>query len=233
MPALKSSPNVPGYAIAYTPKDGPSTPAVVIAPEAQSDPENKRPMSHTMPSRARVATVGATPLAQPSVAIDDDFNPYAPKKGKAKLIGALFAGVAAIVLGAFAVRGMSGGSPTPATVAPTEAPAAAAQVVPAAAAARAEAAPAEAAPAEAAPAAKPTAAATEAANTPIATADKPRAPAKREPAPKPAAAARPKAAPVAATPPRTVSRPPAAPSETNSAPAKPASKGVIVRDAPF
>src|SRR5699024_4895243 len=43
--AVKSSPGVPGYAIAYTPKDGPSTPAVVIAPEARSEPENLRPMS--------------------------------------------------------------------------------------------------------------------------------------------------------------------------------------------
>src|SRR6478609_7711182 len=89
---IQSSPEVPGYAIAYTPKDPPSTPAVVIAPEAQSSPEhpapqNKRAFSQTVPSRVRSApNASLAPLPSPSpaaaaaaAAAEDDFDPYARK----------------------------------------------------------------------------------------------------------------------------------------------------------
>jgi hypothetical protein len=240
-PALKSSPNVPGYAIAYTPKDGPSTPAVVIAPEAQSEPENKRPMSLTVPVRVRAPVEAPVHVQQKSIAIDDDFDPYAPRKGKGKLIGAVLGGVVAIAAGLFAIRALSGGA-APATGAASE-PLAAAPAKDKASDVQA-AAPAPVAPIPAAapdPSPSATAAATtppEPAPTPIAIAPTRPPVAARAPTPvaaKPATAARPKAEPVAATPTRPAARPPAAtvPSDTNSAPTKPASKGVIVRDAPF
>jgi hypothetical protein len=110
---LQSTPDVPGYAIAYTPKDPPSTPAVVIAPDAQSSPENeppehKRQFSQTVPSRVRSApTASVAPLPAPP--LTDDFNPYAPKKGKGKLALGL-TGALLLLLAAVGVRTLGGES---------------------------------------------------------------------------------------------------------------------------
>jgi len=220
---------VPGYAIAYTPKDPPSTPAVVIAPEAQSSPENpppeskpapkKREFSQTIPSRVRSAPSASVAPLPPPVALDD-FNPYAPKKSNGKVIGLVLGGALLLLVSVVGVRSLSGGSHEPpaqsahpdvvpaATVvaaAPTPAPAEATLT------ARANPTLAAASSPESAPATRH---ASEPALSPAKVKAKTKAKAKAEPA---AAAARPVARAPEPSPPAT----------------KAASKGVIVRDAPF
>src|SRR6478736_3959781 len=116
---VSSSPSadVPGYAVAYTPKDPPSTPAVVIAPEAQSSPDNDPPpakrqqFSQTMPTQ-RVRSSPHASVAPPAVAapiaIADDFNPYAPKKGKGKVIALVTGGTLLLLVSVVAIRGLDG-----------------------------------------------------------------------------------------------------------------------------
>ncbi|MET0792689.1 MAG: hypothetical protein ABW061_14305 [Polyangiaceae bacterium] len=233
-PAVQSSPGVPGYAIAYTPKDGPSTPAVVIAPEAQSEPENRRPTPVTVASRVRAEPVAAPVHVQPSVALDDDddFDPYA-KKGKGKLIGVLLGGVAVVIVGVVAFRALNSGSAAPTT---NSAPVAVHRDVQAAVTAPVEPAATVAAATSEPTAPEPTAPEPTAPEpAPIASATASAVIAAREPTrvvTKPSAA-RPKAEAVAATPTRPAARPSSNSSGSNAAPAKPASKGVIVRDAPF
>jgi hypothetical protein len=217
---------VPGYAIAYTPKDPPSTPAVVIAPEAQSSPEhkppeNKRQFSQTVPSLVRSAPKASVAPLPPLPPLEE-FNPYAPKKGKGKLIGLGLAGALLLLGAAWGVRGLDRGSQDPRVES-----AARPDVVPAATAVTA--AP-TLAPVE--ETAKPIATPAE----PVAVAPEPSATSARRvnepvPAPVPAKAkvkAKTESASAAARP---VTRAPA--SEPSPPATKPASKGVIVRDAPF
>ena len=220
---IQSSPGVPGYAIAYTPKDHPGTPAVVIAPEAQSSPdhqppERRREFSQTVPSLVRSAPTASVAPLPPPVAVDD-FNPYAPKKTKGKVVGWTLAGLALLLLSVAFVRSFSSASHQSSAqsavridVMPTAPPVAAAPTP---------------APAEEALTAQPTA-------TP-ATAKEPGSPAiasRRASEPSPAKAkvkGKVKAEPAVATRPAT--RTPT--SEPSPSPTRPAGKGVIVRDAPF
>jgi hypothetical protein len=234
-PAVKSSPDVPGYAIAHTPKDGPSTPAVVIAPEAQSSPEtSKRIFSQTIPSRVRAASVEDAPPAPASLA--DELDPYPPKKGKGKLV-ALCLGGAILLAGIFvglraadrqpAREQVRAGAETPVNPLPSAtAPAAATAAieVPGTAKGTSEASPApsdEAKPVDSEPTRRPTRAGT--------------APPKSEQTQP--ASPKGKAKVVAAAPARSpAGRAPGTPIATEPSPAttKPAAgKGVIVRDAPF
>ncbi len=94
--AVQGALEVPGYAAKYTPKDGPATPAVVIAPEAQSSPDAaKRPLSVTQPSRVRAAPAR---LAQPALAeaTTDELDDLYPPKRKRGAV--LFASAAAVLL---------------------------------------------------------------------------------------------------------------------------------------
>ncbi|HKO47758.1 MAG TPA: hypothetical protein VJV79_08545 [Polyangiaceae bacterium] len=226
---IQSSPAVPGYAIAYTPKDPPSTPAVVIAPEAQSAPENQPPpesrpagkrreFSQTIPSRSRSAPLASVAPLPPPVALDD-FNPYAPKKGKGKVIGLGVGGALLLLASAVGFRSLSGGSHEP--------PALQTDVVPTATAVGAAPTPVPAEPALAARTLPSPAAAKEPESTDLS--------ARRasEPAPakaKTKAKTKARAEPVAAAT-RPVTRSPAP--EPSPTPTRSASKGVIVRDAPF
>jgi len=231
-PAVKSSPNVTGYAIAHTPKDGPSTPAVVIAPEAQSSPEtSKRIFSQTVPSRVRAAE--PPPDAAPSA---DAFEPYAPKKSKGKLAVLAVAGALALAFAIALVRTREQPSPAAPTAVDTSNVAAIARsaaseaLAPPAATptsmptrATADAAPAASSAGGLAPEASARAETATAASEPAQTAQVTPAKAKGKA----------KAAPPTRTP---TSRPPntPVPPEASPAAARPAtSKGVIVRDAPF
>jgi hypothetical protein len=218
------SPAVPGYAIAYTPKDGPSTPAVVIAPEAQSAPDNplherRREFSQTVPSRVRSApNASPAPLARAAkpATTEDDFNPYAPKKGKGKVIGLMLGGTVVLLGAVLVVRGLPGAGHE----SPTQTSSAASPAADVVRAATVDAVTPTPEPAEAAPAPLPSPTAREsatAATRPVSErVAKPKTKAKPEPI-----------APVA----RAATRA-AAPEPSPPAP-KPASKGVIVRDAPF
>jgi hypothetical protein len=232
---VQSPPDVPGYAIAYTPKDPPSTPAVVIAPEAQSapehqPPENKRPFSQTVPSRVRSAPNASlapppppAPQPAPAPAAVDDFNPYAPKKGKGKVIGLMLGGALLLLVSVLGVRTLGGGNrELPAASSPAAALAPAVDVV-RAATVGAETPTSE--PAEATP--NPTLARTVANEPAPAPAPVPvRSASERVPA---KSKAKTKAETASAA--RPVTRAPTP--ESSPAPTKPASKGVIVRDAPF
>lgn len=224
----QSTPDVPGYAIAYTPKDPPSTPAVVIAPEAQSarehePPAKKREFSQTMPSRVRSApNASVAPLPPPpSAALPDDFNPYARKQGKGKVIG-LGLGGALLLLGAVALVRTSGSGNH---ALPTQAAGPRTDVVPLATPVATTPTPT---PAES-KRLPPTVELSAALPAPIATTAAPRtseaAPAKSKAKPKAKAESA-----SAAT--RPVTRVPVAASEP-SPPPRPAGKSVIVRDAPF
>ena len=219
------SPAVPGYAIAYTPKDPPSTPAVVIAPEAQSAPDNppperRREFSQTVPSRVRSSPNASLspppPVAKPAIQ-EDDFNPYAPKKGKGKVIGLVLGGTLLLGASLFVVRGLGGS----ARELPTQTSSAASPAADVVRAATVVAATPTPEPTEPAPAAIPTPPARESEPVPA------RTPSERVPKAKTKAKAEPMAAPVA----RAATRAPA-PEPSPPSP-KPASKGVIVRDAPF
>ncbi|MEI9948646.1 MAG: hypothetical protein WDO74_06580 [Pseudomonadota bacterium] len=233
----QSAPEVPGYAIAYVPKDPPSTPAVVIAPEAQSSPEhkppeNKRAYSQTVPSRIRSApNASAAPLPRsaPNVsaaplpaAAAEDFNPYAPKKAKGKVIGWGLGGALLVLVAVLGVRSLAGSDREPSAQSVPRS-----DVVPTATAVAAAPTPAPVEPTETAES-MPTPA------KPAAREPAPAAPASRrasEPAPaKAKAKTKAKAEPGAAAT-RPVTRAPSA--EPNPTPSKAASKGVIVRDAPF
>jgi hypothetical protein len=244
-PAASPSPSpsptrqVPGYAIAYTPKDGPGTPAVVIAPEAQSSPEHARPFSLTIPARGRAveAAPPAAPIAVPDL---DSFPP--PKKGSGKRISALVAGaillVAGILLG---VRALSGsGAPGRGDAPPASPTHAAAESVlpvpplsptpasdlltqPQATEMRPSASPAKSAPVPTDPKAARTL--TESKKISTATELKKSTPARTKAAPVAGSPIRPASRPVSATP-----LPPSSP----GAASKPApAKAVIVRDTPF
>ncbi len=193
-------------------------------------------MALTVPSRVRAAPAAEAPVLLPLPALADDFDPYPPKKGKGKLVGALLGGSAVLVVAGFGFRALSEGS--------SESNARAHAMdylpgvaTPSATAQRDEAKAAEPAPVEpttvasAAPttaAAEPTPSATEAAAPSTSIAPRAVTPA-REPTPLTKPAARPKAESVAATPTRSTRS-----SDANSTPPKPTqSKGVIVRDAPF
>lgn len=222
---VQSSPEVPGYAIAYTPKDPPSTPAVVIAPEAQSSPdhappENRRQFSQTMPSRVRSSPNASLSPPPSPAAIADDFNPY-EKKGKGKVVGLVASGALLLLVSVLGVRALSGGQ------AESKAPAPTTDVVRAATvgASIPTPEPAEVVPTAVAASPAPPTRTPKAESEPAATTARPvseRAPAKTKTKAKSesvAAAARP------------VTRAPT--SEPSSPVTKPASKGVIVRDAPF
>lgn len=225
---IQSSPEVPGYAIAYTPKDPPSTPAVVIAPEAQSSPENlppenKRQFSQTVPSRVRSApNASLSPIAPPTrvapAPAADDFNPYAPRKGKGKLIGLVLAGALLLLVSVVGVRSFSGGSHEPSTAA-----ALANDVVQTVTTGAAAPTPSPSEPAEPAAAISTP--------TPAVTGPElglaPRSKSERAPVKAKAKVKAEPAAPAA----RPASRAPAA--DPSPTPSKPAGKGVIVRDAPF
>jgi hypothetical protein len=225
---IQSSPEVPGYAIAYTPKDPPSTPAVVIAPEAQSSPENlpperkKREFSQTMPALGRSAPTASVAPQPPPPA--DDFNPYAPKKGTSKVVVLGLSG-SLLLLAAIGFRTLSsnrheppaqsvpGGdvvsTTTTVAAAPTLSPATLAEpTLP-----------------------NPTPTST-AASEPEHAAPTPRRATESPPLAKPKvkAKAKAKAESTSATP-RPVTRAPVP--EPSPIATKPASKGVIVRDAPF
>jgi len=221
-PIQQSLSEVPGYAIAYTPKDGPATPPVVIAPEAQSSPENKRPFSVTVPSRVKAPPAPLSPAAL-SPAFDDD-EIYTPKKSNGKLIAGVIGGALVLLIAVVGVRALIGGSTT-STVA-SDASSTVPNVPPVAT-------PAAAVPAPEAPTAAPiaTTEATRTAPSPEPThAEKPPTHVAAAPPARPQREAT--ATPRPATP---APRPPAAtfPSEP-AAPSKPAGgKGVIVRDAPF
>jgi Meckel syndrome type 1 protein len=229
----QSTPEVPGYAIAYTPKDPPSTPAVVIAPEAQSSPVNdppeaRRQRSQTVPSRVRSApNASVAPLAAPPAL--DDFNPYAPKKAKGKVIGLAVGGVLlAIVAVAFFVRTRSEDGREPAAQAAPRTDVVQPATAVAAAPTLAQERPAETAEASAMPA---TPAASE---QPTASQPKPAALAARRANELPVAKTKAKAEPgTAATRPFTRAPAPVPAPEPSPPPAKPTSRGVIVRDAPF
>jgi len=228
---IQSSPEVPGYAIAYTPKDPPSTPAVVIAPEAQSSPENppaerkRREFSQTMPSRVRSApNASSAPLPPPP---SDDFNPYAPKKGKGKVI-ALALSSALLLLGAIGFRTLRGNNHESTAQAVSQSDVVPKTTAVAAAPTLSPAKPAEITepiptPASAAAAEPEAVQAAEVAPKRVSGA---LAPAK----PKVKAKAKAKAESASATT-RPVTRAPAP--EPSPQPTRPASKGVIVRDAPF
>jgi len=224
----QSTPDVPGYAIAYTPKDPPSTPAVVIAPEAQSSPENKPPeakrqFSQTVPSRIRSAPNSSIAPLPPPAAVDDDFNPYVERKGKGKVIGWALAGVILLLAGVLGVRTLSEqiAEPAPQAAPHTDVVQAAPAVPPAPTPAPAQSAATE-----------------EAIPTPAnrtASAAEPAAPSLRRTseAPPAKAKAKAKAEPGTAST-RSVTRAPAPiPAEPSPSPSKPVSRGVIVRDAPF
>lgn len=222
-PAQQSSPAVPGYAIAYTPKDGPSTPAVVIAPEAQSSPENEQPGSTTIRTLARPAPSLSLPSAVQATA---GAALSAPKKNTGRIIAVGLGALALLLSGVFVFRA-SLGAPA---LRRSEQPAARAVTLPAAAA----------------PAA--TATVTPELSLPTATSVAP-APEPRPIEPEPAKAVpvaakvrreRAKAEPVAATPARPKARPTGPPlsplpvsPKPGSASTKSPGKGVIVRDAPF
>jgi hypothetical protein len=219
------SPAVPGYAIAYTPKDGPTTPAVVIAPEAQSPPdyappENRRAFSQTVPSRVRSApnaSLSPPPPAAKPAALEDDFNPYAPKKSKGKVVGVLLGGTLLLLVSVLAVRGLGGAErELPAQTSAAAPPAA--DVVRAA-----TLGPTTPTPESPAPTAAPLPATTARPLEAVAV----RAVNERAPKAKTKAKAEPIAAPAARTTTRAASPDPSPPAP------KPASKGVIVRDAPF
>jgi len=219
---IQSSPEVPGYAIAYIPKDPPSTPAVVIAPEAQSSPQHqpppkKREFSQTIPSRVRSApNASVAPLPPP--APHDDFNPYAPKKANRKIIGLGLGGALLVVAGTLGIRTLSIGS----QALPAEATARRTDVVPAA---TAVAAAPTLAPAETAEPIPKSAQSSAAAAAPAAVG--------RASEPPPAKAKAKAKANSAAAAARPVTRAPAPAPEPSPSPVKPVSKGIIVRDAPF
>jgi len=221
------SPAVPGYAIAYTPKDPPTTPAVVIAPEAQSapdnpPPENRRALSQTVPSRVRSAPNASLspppPIAKPATPdASDDFNPYAPKKGKGKVIALMLVGTLLVGGSVFVVRGFAGG----AREFSTQTSSAASPVADVVRAATVGAAAPTPEPDEPAPAPLPTPSVRE--SEPVAM----RPVSGRTPKPKTKAKSEPTAPAVARAATRAASPEPSPPAP------KPASKGVIVRDAPF
>jgi len=221
---IQSSPDVPGYAIAYTPKDHPSTPAVVIAPEAQSAPEHQAPakrreFSKTVPSHVRSAPTASIAPVLPPVA-GDDFDPYLPKKGKGKVLALSLAGVLLLLGSVVGVRSFSRDNhESSAQTVPRM------DVMPAATAVAAAPTPA---PTEGALTAQPPtspAAAKESGAVPVASRQaSENAPTK----PKPKAKA--KAEPVVVRT-RPITRAPTP--EPSPSPTRPASKGVIVRDAPF
>jgi hypothetical protein len=111
---------VPGYAIAYTPKDGPSTPAVVIAPEAEGTPARRKPAALTVPSQARSAPV-ATPIAA-SIAEQsselDELDGYTKKKSKGPIVLAAL-GAALLLLAIGGIRALSRGNTSSDTSATT------------------------------------------------------------------------------------------------------------------
>jgi hypothetical protein len=199
---------------------------VVIAPEAQSSPEHqapekKRQFSQTVPSLVRSAPTASSAPLPPPVAVDD-FDPYVPKKGKSKVIAfGLAAGL--LLLGSVVgVRSFSGANHEPSAEAVPRI-----DVMPTATAVATAPTPA---PAEGALTAQPTtsaAAAKESGTVTVA----PRQASENAPAkgkPKPKAKARVEPAAVATRP---VTRTPTP--EPSPSPTRPASKGVIVRDAPF
>lgn len=234
IPAPREGParEVPGYAIAYTPKDGPGTPAVVIAPEAQSSPENARPFSPTVPARGR-AVESVAPAAP--VAADDLDSFQSPKKKTGTRIAAAVGSAILLATGVLGVRALTG---TPAPVSNTSVPPGApsrttAESAPPTAAAVAPPARSEPSPERAQASPGATALPALEGSAPVPSEAKA---ARTGSEPKKAAPARAKAAPVTAVPTRTASRPGNAsfPSQSPSAPAKPAAgKAVIVRDTPF
>src|SRR6478736_70327 len=232
---VSSSPSadVPGYAVAYTPKDPPSTPAMVIAPEAQSSPDNdpppakRRQFSQTMPAQ-RVRSSPHASVAPPAVAapiaIADDFNPYAPKKGKGKVIALVTGGTLLLLVSVVAIRGLDGAAHhSPAQASPAAA-VPAADVVRAATvgAAIPTPEPAEPAPTTAPESPTPTRSVAREPESSVARPTSERVPAKAKTKVKSEAIA---------PAPRPTTR--AASPEASPPAPKPASKGVIVRDAPF
>ena len=255
--ARQSMADVPGYAIAYTPKDSPDIPAVVIAPEAQSRPGDFE--ARAVSSSARVVPLPRPPepvTVQSDISTAPDLVPYAPRKSGGKLI-AVGVGGAALLLAAFVgypalshrpppATSRSSAEPIPARAAdirqptqpaptqvevPTEAPAPT-QV---SALAPELTAPALASAAEgAAPPSSPDSASALANPPAPPTARVNRPPPGKGAATPKASRARTKTESVAATPTRPVTRPPGVSSTANSPAAKSATgKGVIVRDTPF
>jgi hypothetical protein len=223
---------VPGYAIAYTPKDGPGTPAVVIAREAQSSPEHARPFSPTVPARGR-AVESVAPAAPVATADLDSFQ--SPKKKTGTRIAAAVGSAILLAAGVLGVRALTGTqAPVSNTSLPPSAPSrTTAESAPPTATtvdppARSEPSPERA---QASPSATALPSLSESAPLP----SEAKAP-RTVSDPKKALPARAKAAPVTAAPTRPASRPGNAsfPSQSPSAPAKPAAgKAVIVRDTPF
>ena len=197
---------------------------MVIAPEAQSapdhaPPEYKRAFSQTVPSLVRSApNASLTPPAPAAAA--DDFNPYAPKKGKGKVIGAVAGAALLLVASVVIVQTLGPGNRE---ASPAASPAAASDVVRATTVGASAPTPE---PAQTAPIPSPArTTADEPTSAPVAV----RSASERLPA---KAKAKTKAkADSGALAARPVTRAPAP--EPSPAPTRPASKGVIVRDAPF
>jgi flagellar hook-length control protein FliK len=243
--AVRGRPDVPGYAIAYTPKDRPSTPPVVIAPEAQSSPDaSKRPLSNTVPSRVRsgplampeAAALASAPAAAPaplaSSATDDIDDTHPPKSRTGVLVFAGVGGVVLLIAVGTGIRALSRTSAPVTSAAPSATAAAIASSRVAAPPIAEPVAATSAMPVEAAPITAPS-------PPPAASAV---APAFAQPAP----VQRPKitkpkpeleAPPEVAAPVQPLPRPAATasfPAEPSAPATKPLpSKGVIVRDAPF
>jgi len=231
----QSSPDVLGYAIAYTPKDGPSTPAVVIAPDAESSPENvrpapppsspepMRPLAETVPSIVRSAPKASlAPLAAP--AEPDDENPFGPKRSKGKVFALSLGGAGLLLAAVMGVRELDRDASKPS-----------AQVTPHAGVVPTATAVAPPPTSEPVAATQPSKALD---STPprleVASVAAPAgAPAKRTGEAN-VAKTKAKAEPVSGNA-RSTSRTSSAssPNESSPTPTKPASKGVIVRDAPF
>jgi hypothetical protein len=234
-PIVQSAANVPGYAVAYTPKDGPATPAVVIAPEAQSSPEAvERPLSVTR--RSKVRAVPSPEAPAPVAALDDIDEAYPAKKKTGMFVAASIGGVVLLLGIALGMRALGRGATSSTGAAAPEATPTAAPVLTVPAQAAPEnnvAAPAAAAPVVAAPTAEPT---PPAAVAPAIATREPSSPPATEPRAK-VAKPKPKSVPVAAPTPRPAPRPVATatfPSEPSPpAPKATAGKSVIVRDAPF
>ena len=229
---ILSSPEVPGYAIAYTPKDPPSTPAVVIAPEAQSSPDNEAPadrrrFSQTVPSIRSAPNASLAPLPPLPPALDD-FDPYAPKNGKGKIIGLALGGALVLLVSVLGIRALGGGTSDSGLPLPAAVPVANVVHATTVAAVTPTSAPTESpAPASApASASAPSGTAERAATTAARTASE-RAPTKAKT--KGGIGITKEGGVVATRPPTRAPTPEPSPPPAS----KPASKGVIVRDAPF
>lgn len=217
---VQPTPEQPGIAKPYIPKDDPAIPAVVIAEDAQDPPKPKRVATKTVPAKRYTATA---PTPEPAVAPLDLPEDFAPKRGGAKVFFAVALGGAIVAVGLWLF--MQGRPPTSAE--PSKPPDTVAAPKP-------PEPPAAVAPTPEPPAPNP---------EPVATPEPSAAP---EPEPEPERDAEKPAKPVARPKPKAIARPaPKAPTVAASKPAatqvaaepagspqKPKSGG-IVREAPF